>query len=164
MDEYLIGIDVGTTGVKAAVFSSDGNCLGRAYQTYPTIHSALHAAEQLPSDWWNALVVTVRSACGNRETAARVAALSLSTQGGTIVPTDASGNPLCPAFVWNDGRCGMQRLQYEKTFGSERMYLTSGWHAVDGLPAFQIKRLSDETPELFHKAALFLSVADYLIV
>ena len=164
MDEYLIGIDVGTTGVKAAVFSSDGNCLGRAYQTYPTIHSALHAAEQLPSDWWNALVVTVRSACGNRETAGRVAALSLSAQGGTLVPTDASGNPLCPAFVWNDGRCGMQRLQYEKTFGSERMYLTSGWHAVDGLPAFQIKRLSDETPELFHKAALFLSVADYLLM
>ena len=80
MDEYLIGIDVGTTGVKAAVFSSDGNCLGCAYQTYLTIYSALHAAEQLPSDWWNALVVTVRSACGNRETAGRIAALSLSTR------------------------------------------------------------------------------------
>ncbi|MGI5172276.1 FGGY-family carbohydrate kinase [Treponema sp. OMZ 840] len=162
MGDYLLGIDIGTTGVKAMVFSPDGNCLGRSYAEYPTMRPSLHACEQSPNDWWNALVKTVRSACDVQGTASGIAALSLSTQGGTLVALDGFMEPIAPALVWSDTRCAAQRMQYERSFGKERMYRMSGWQAGNGLPAFQIKRLKDERPELFCKAAKFFSVADYV--
>ncbi|MEA4965248.1 MAG: FGGY family carbohydrate kinase [Oscillospiraceae bacterium] len=161
--QYLLGIDVGTTGTKALLFDADGALLGRAYRAYALSTPQVGYSEQNAEDWWNAVTETVREVCGSRELGSHVAAISLSLQGGTLVPVDADGRPLRPAIVWNDARCKEEREEFLREFGSASgMYEKTGWHLADNLPALEIRWLRKHEPEIFEKTALFLSVPDYI--
>lgn len=163
MKQYLLGIDVGTTGTKTLLFSADGDLIGHAYRGYPLSTPNVGWSEQQPQDWWQAVVDTVKEVCADKEIGQNVAAISLSLQGGTIVPTDKSGNPLCPAIVWNDGRCTEEKEAFLREFGSaDRMYQATGWDLTNGLPALAIRWLKENKPEVFGQAAYFLSVPDYI--
>ena len=160
---YLIGVDVGTTGTKALLFSEDGALLGQAYQDYPILTPQVGHSEQNAGDWWNAVVTVIRSVCDGKDIGERVAAISLSTQGGTVVPVGQDGEPLRPALVWNDARCEAQKEAFLKEVGPERvMYEKTGWKLGCGLPALEIRWLRENEPALFEKTALFLTVPDYI--
>ena len=92
--QYLLGIDVGTTGTKTLLFDSCGKLLGRSYRAYPTHTPAVGRCEQQAEHWWAAVCETVRELCIDPEIAQRVSAISLSTQGGTVVPVDDSAAAL----------------------------------------------------------------------
>lgn len=160
---YLIGIDVGTTGTKALLFSQDGQVLGHAYRGYPLHTPQVGYSEQEAEDWWQAVCETVREICTEEQISANVAAISLSSQGGTVVPVDTEGAPLGRAIVWNDRRCGDQRAAFETQMGGDAaMYRTTGWHLGAGLPLLTVRWLRENRPELFEKAARFLTVPDYI--
>ena len=58
----LLGIDLGTTGVKAALFAAeDGRVLSSAFIDYPLMHPQIGWAEQDPADWWEATVTAIRT-------------------------------------------------------------------------------------------------------
>ena len=161
MKTYLLGIDVGTTGTKTILFSDSGEPLRHAYRPYPTEHPNIGESEQNPHHWWQAIIDTVREVtpdCGSQ-----VAAISLSTQGGTLVPVDGEGEPVRPAFVWNDYRFTHQREQYLQEVGpAETLYQTCGWKLGRGLPLLAIRYMRDREPELFAKCEKFLSVPSYV--
>ena len=160
---YLIGVDLGTTGTKTMLFTSDGNCIGHAYRAYASQTPHVGWSEQDPRDWWTAVVETVREACPDPSVALRVVGISLSVQGGTTVPVDTMYEPVRPAIVWNDTRCTAQREQFLQEVGSDdTMYRKTGWHLGTGLNALQIRWIKDNEPENFQKTAMFLSAPDYI--
>lgn len=160
---YLIGIDVGTTGTKAMLFSQDGRVLGHAYRSYPLYTPRVGYSEQEAEDWWQAVCQTVREICTEEAVCKNVAAISLSSQGGTVVPVDADGAPLRRAIVWNDHRCADQKAAFEAQMGGdETMYRTTGWHLGNGLPVLTARWLRENEPEIFSKTASFLTVPDYI--
>lgn len=158
----MLGIDVGTTGTKTLLMDTAGALLGSAYQGYESTHGRPDTCEQNPADWWDAVAATVREAVGSPERARRVAAVSLSTQGGTLVPADRNGEPVCPAIVWNDTRCGEEMRAFGARFGEDYLYRVSGWSLQPGLNAMQIAWLRKNDRALFERAELFLSVPDYI--
>ncbi|MCQ2415649.1 MAG: hypothetical protein MJ063_06370 [Lachnospiraceae bacterium] len=161
--KYLIGLDVGTTGTKAMLFSETGENLGHAYSSYALSTPKIGRCEQDPLDWWNAIIHTIRSLCPDPEISENVAAISLSTQGGTLVAVDEKFNPVRPAIVWSDKRCPEQKRQFEEEFGSlDSVYQKTGWRLGNGLNLSQIRWLKENEPENFKKAAFFLSVPDYV--
>lgn len=163
MAQYLLGIDVGTTGTKTLLFSAEGTLLGHAYRAYPTATPAVGFCEQDPEDWWKAVVETVREVTADPMVGSQVAAISLSLQGGTVVPVDGQFRPLRPAMVWNDTRCTRQKQAFLERFGSgEVLYEKTGWSLIDGLPLLQARWLREEEPELFAKTHMFLTVPDYI--
>ena len=165
MSELLLGIDVGTTGTKSLLFSGDGRLLASAYQGYDLITPQVGWSEQRPEDWWNAVVKTVREAVAAAgENAGRnVAGISLSLQGGTFAPFDKDMNPLHNAFVWNDHRCEEEREEFIRAFGdASLMYRKTGWGLSRGLLCLGIRWIRKNEPEIFEKAAMFLSVPDYI--
>lgn len=162
MARHLIGIDVGTTGTKSMLIREDGQQIAHAYASYPLSTPAPARFEQDAEAWWQALVKTVRELITSTGLANQVVALSISTQGGTLVSVDKEGLPLHPAIVWNDSRCTSQRMDFEAQISSEYMYRTTGWQLINGLNALQITWLREEQPEVFHRAACFLSVPDFL--
>ena len=163
MEQYILGIDVGTTGTKTLLFSAGGQLLGHAYRPYATSTPQVLFSEQDPEDWWRAVCETVREVCSDPAVAANVAAISLSLQGGTVVPVDENMQALRPAIVWNDGRCDEQRKAYLEEVGDETsMYEMSGWRLGNHLPALEIRWMRDNEPELFAKTAMFLTVPDYI--
>ncbi len=129
MKKYLLGIDVGTTGTKTLLFTDDGKPICHAYRPYPLSTPGVFMSEQEPLDWWRAIVETVKEVtekegCGNA-----VAAISLSTQGGTLVPVDRCGEPTRPAIVWNDNRYGNEgrELYFNEIGDADSLYYKTGW-------------------------------------
>ncbi len=163
MKKYLLGIDVGTTGTKTLLFSEDGNLIAHAYRGYPLSTPKVGFSEQNSEDWWNAIVETVRETCNKKEISDNIAAISLSTQGGTIVPVDENNNALRPAIVWNDTRGTKEKEAFLKEVGDDDvMYGLTGWHLCNKLPAIIIRWLKENEPETFSKTNMFLSVPDYV--
>ena len=163
MERYLLGIDVGTTGTKTLLISTEGKVAGHAYRPYEIITPAVGRSEQRAQDWWNTVVATVREAISALEDPAAVKAISLSLQGGTVVPVDKEGIPLRNAIVWTDGRCAQQFREFVEEGGSDTYtYETCGWHMSAGLPALQTRWIRDHEPEIFERTAMFLTVPDYV--
>ena len=162
MKQTLLGIDVGTTTTKAALIAEDGEVLGTALEAYPLITPGVGMCEQDAEDWWRALVATVRRVCDTKEKAASVRGLSLSTQGGTVVPVDKNYRPLSSAIVWSDVRCEEDRAELARQMGPDYLYRVSGWGLGRGLPALELRRMRLERPELFKSAACFLTVPDFI--
>lgn len=159
---YLLGIDIGTTGTKTLLFREDGKLMEGAYCPYVTETPAVGRSEQNPQDWWNAVVQTVRQVCRDAEIAKDIMAISLSTQGGTMVPVDSDFAPVRPAIVWNDTRCDCESQCFSEQFGDGTIYRKTGWALAPGQNLMQIRWMKDHEAELFEKTAYFLSVPDYI--
>lgn len=97
---HLIGIDIGTTSVKAVMIDLSGHRVAEFSARYPTQRPAAGMVEQDPDDWLR----LVRAALEQFATHGSAAALCLTSQVNTHVFTDAALNVLHPAIVWQDGR------------------------------------------------------------
>lgn len=163
MGRYLLGIDVGTTGTKTILFTQHGQILGQSYQGYPTATPQVGFCEQDPRDWWNAVCCTVKDVCKNIPDPENVAAISLSTQGGTMVCVDESFEPLAPAIVWNDTRCTQELQEFIQEQGEEdSVYQKCGWKLDAGAPCLHPRWLRKHKPEAIRQAAMYVSVPDYI--
>ena len=163
MKQYLLGIDIGTTGTKTLLISTKGEIAAHASYTYGIMTPGMGLGEQKAQDWWHAVTSTVRECVSVLEDPADVRAISLSLQGGTVVPTDSSGEPLRNAIVWTDSRAGEQMRSFLREGGSDQYtYETCGWHMGSGLPALQVRWIKDHEPEIFARTAKFLTVPDYV--
>lgn len=163
MKKYLLGIDVGTTGTKTILFSEDGEIIAHAYRGYPLSNLRVGESEQNPLDWWNAIIDTVREVIGERGISDDVAAISLSTQGGTLVMVDKNGEPVRPAVVWNDIRFTEEREKYLSEVGeAQTLYYKSGFRLGRGLPLLAIRYMRDKEVESFSRCDKFLSVPSYV--
>jgi xylulokinase len=100
MEQTLIGIDVGTTSVKAGLFDIHGNLLKHYGDRYGTTRPQQGHVEQNPSDW----TLRVNDALAALAHPS-VAAIGLCSQVNTHVFVDENGHALIPAITWQDGRC-----------------------------------------------------------
>lgn len=163
MIKYLLGIDIGTTGTKTYLFSEEGKEIAHAYRGYETFTPDTKTCEQNAREIWEAVVETVQKSCESIENKEDIAAISMSTQGGTLIPTDKYFNPVHNAIVWSDKSCDEARKQYVAGGGDiSEVYKKTGWMFGCGLPLLQARRLYDEKKEIFDKTAWFLSVHDFI--
>ena len=160
--DCFIGVDIGTTGTKSMLISQNGEILGHAYQGYPITNPTPNRSEQRAEDWWDALVDTVRQLQSGKDKTCHVRSLSLSLQGGTLVPVDRHLRPLQSAIVWSDMRCTVQSRAFTEQYGESYLYNKTGWPTWDGLCAMQIAWLREHEPETFASTDRFLSVPDYI--
>lgn len=107
--DLLLGIDLGTTGVKAMLVSPAGVRVAQATREISTDWPQPGWAEQDPAEWWAAtcavIVRVLAGAPGGADDAARrVRAICISSQAPTLVIVDAAGVPVAPAQLWLDRR------------------------------------------------------------
>ena len=120
-------------------------------------------SEQNAEDWWDAVVETVREVCKEIPDPEKVAAISLSLQGGTVVPVDEAMKPLRPAIVWNDGRAGAQFEAFRKEVSEGKYaYEHCGWNMGSSLPVLETRWIRDNEPEVFARTRMILTVPDYI--
>ena len=163
MKKYLLGTDVGTTGTKTILFSEDGTPVAHAYRGYTLSTPKVGYSEHDAEDYLSAVAETVREVCASLPEDGRVVAMSLSTQGGTLIPTDKDGKPLRRAIVWNDHRCEKERDAYLREMGDAlSLYQKTGWKLGRGLPLLTARHLKENEPDLFAKTARFLTVPDFI--
>ena len=95
MKKYLLGVDLGTTNVKAMLFSEDGNCAAKGEAgNYRTISEHFNRAEQDPNVWWQDTVFSIGKVTSQISwTDSEIAAICVSSQGMAMLPLDEQGNP-----------------------------------------------------------------------
>ena len=160
----LLGIDVGTTGLKAVLFdSASGRELGGGYVEYALETPGPDRAEIDPETWFSALKTAARAAldrAGTRE----CAALAISSQGESFVLLDRADKVLRPAIVWMDSRSGAECAEIEARFGRERLYHTTGDPAVDPVwLGTKLLHLRKNEPEIWRRIARIMLAEDYLV-
>ena len=158
----LLGIDVGTTGTKSILLDGEGRIVCSSYKKYSRSCTENGHVEQDAEDWWKALSYTVRECTKVLDSKDEVKAISLSTQGGSMVPVDADGDPLANAVTWMDTRGAEQHEALLKLNGEDFYYLRSGWRLSNSFNLIQIVWLRDNVPKVFEKAAKFLSTIDFI--
>ena len=159
---YLLGLDVGTTAVKAVLFDLDGSPAAAASQPISLITPQEGWVEQDPQALWAAVIAVLRQVAGNLEPHDRVLALSQSSQGGTTIPVDDSCMPTFNAISWMDQRANEERQHIEANIGAQTVYETTGWPLITALPLLHISWLRDKRPQVFKRSRRFLFVNDFI--
>ena len=164
---YLIGLDVGTTGCKAVVFTETGRQAGSAYREYGIDTDSLGKAEQNAELVWSlckeVLAGATASAAKGHAGPLPVVALGLSVQGDAIIPLDASGAPLYPAILGMDYRSASQAQECEALFGGKDLFLRTGMrpHAMNSL--CKVLWFRAEHPELWVKTEHIVTYGDFIV-
>lgn len=165
---YLIGLDIGTTGVKGLVIDGAGRVVKRAFEGYPLENPRPGWAEQNPADWWRATVSVLRellsqNGAGREIRAEDIAGIGLSGQMHSSVFLDASGEVVRPAILWCDVRTSDEcRWITAAVGGRERLIELTCNPALEGFTAPKIIWLRDHEPENFKRVAKVLLPKDYI--
>jgi xylulokinase len=159
----LIGLDIGTTGCKAAIFDTTGHLISSARREYAVDIPRPSWAEQDAERVWSLARDALREACGKSGAANDIRALSLSVQGEAVIPVDRSGCALRPAILGMDTRTGAQNQWLEERFGNAQLFQMTGMpvHTVNTLP--KLLWLKQHEPEIWKNAWRFLLYEDFLI-
>lgn len=161
----LLGLDVGTTSVKAGLFDAAGRQVAAAGREYRLAHPAPDHVEIDPETWWTAAVAAVRATLATPGVdRARIAALAVSSQGETEAAVDAAGRALGPALVWLDNRATVEARELEDRFGNALVYERTGVPEVN--PTWTAAKLlwwRRHEPGLFRDAARFVLVEDFML-
>lgn len=160
---YLIGIDVGTSGTKTALFDETARCIASKTVEYPLYQPQNGWAEQDPADWWNAVAEGIRAVLekgGVR--GSEVAGIGLSGQMHGLVMLDADGHPLRHAILWCDQRTGRECAELEAEMGRSRLIDITANPAMTGFTAAKILWVKRHEPELFAHCAHILLPKDYI--
>ena len=157
--EALVGIDVGTSGVKGLALDGDGRVLAEAESGYRLSTPHPGWAEQEPDDWWQA---TESVLAVLRERAGPAAGIGLSGQMHGLVALDSSDRPLRPAILWNDQRTGRECAELEATIGRERLIELTGNRALPGFTAPKLLWLRRHEPDAYRRIATVMLPKDYV--
>lgn len=153
----LLGIDVGTSGCKAAVFSTDGRMLSLAYVEYDVSHPQSGWAELDARSIWPAIQNTIRKAATSAETRRDpIAALSISSLGEAVVPVNASREILAPSILNFDVRGDEYLPGLGDSMPAERLYRINGNTLGSPYSLAKLIWLKQEQPALYARTDRFL--------
>src|SRR5256714_11086732 len=163
----LLGIDLGTTGVKAALFSAeDGQVLSSAFVDYPLMHPRPGWAEQAPATGWQATITAIRTclvgAVRHNVQPADVRGVGLSGQMHGVVLLDAEQRVLRPCIIWADQRSEAQCRWMTERVGASRLIEYVSNPALTGFTAPKLLWIRDNEPEIFAQASTLLLPKDYI--
>ena len=161
---YLLGIDVGTSALKAALFTPDGRAAAQASRGYATRHPQPGWAEQDPADWWAAACAATREAldaAGARP--GEVACVGVDGQSWAAVAVDAQGEALLPTPIWTDTRAREECAQLERLAGAQALFACGGNPLGPGYTLPKIRWYQRHAPQAMARAAAVLQSNGYIV-
>jgi xylulokinase len=152
----LVGLDVGTTGVKAIAVSPSGEVLAASEEGYPLSTPRPGWSEQDPDHWLRASE-TALAALGTTDPA-----IGLSGQMHGLVCLDEADRVLRPAILWNDQRTGAECAEIEERVGLERLIELTGNRALPGFTAPKLLWLRRHEPGTYDRIRRIVLPKDYV--
>jgi xylulokinase len=140
-----LGIDIGTSGVKAVVIDTDGGIIGQGTSPLRVSRPQSLWSEQDPHDWWRATEAAVRAIDPAIRREVRAIGLAGQMHGATLL--DAQDRPLRPAILWNDGRAFAECATLEAAVPS--LHAIAGNLAMPGFTAPKLLWVQRHEPEIF---------------
>lgn len=160
---YLLGIDIGTTGTRSLVINEDGSIIGSAVKEYPLYTPKPGWAEQEPEDWYDATIQTIKEVLEKNEIkGSDIKAIGLSGQMHGSVFLDKNNEVIRPAILWCDQRTEPQCQEIYNIFGYENFIKLSYNKALPGFTSPKILWLRENESENYKKVYKILLPKDYV--
>ena len=163
-DNYLLGMDCGTTNIKAIILGDDGVKVAEASSPSRFISPGPNMQEQDANDWWRQTVEIFQSLSqqAGRDVVKKLRGISISSHTVSMLPVDEFGTPLRNAMTYQDSRAGAEMDEIVGKIGFDRFV-----NIVGGLPAgsflpWKILWFMNHEPELFRKTAHFVQASSYI--
>ncbi len=157
----LLGIDIGTTGCKAAVFDSAGTVIASDYCEYDIIRGLPGQAELDSGDVWNKICRVIAS-CSKQSGADRIEALSAASMGEAMVPVDSQGRICGNSLLGTDTRGTKYLDRLTALIPADEIYRITGQPAGTGYALPDLCRIKAEEQELYQRTFKFLPWADFV--
>lgn len=163
MGDLTIGVDIGTTNVKACILDTQTHTVvAGASAEHPLFHPRPGWAEQEPDNYWDAVVHCIRACLSQGSGLAdRVIGVAISGLVGVTLPVDAAGRPLHRALIWMDGRSDPQCDEIRERVGEERINHVNGNRIAPWFIEPKALWLKGNEPSVFKETHKFLSPAGY---
>ena len=121
---YLLGIDIGTSGTKTVLFDEAGHGVASYTGEYPMAQPKNGWAEQDPADWWKAVVDGIRAVLAKSGIdAGEIRGIGLSGQMHSLVLLDENGEVLRPSILWCDQRTAVECEEIHALMGGKERYI-----------------------------------------
>ena len=162
----LIGVDIGTTNVKALAYDpSTDQIIGSASLPITTYYPKPNQCEQSPAEIWDAFVAVMNDV--SRQMADKnmpIQVIAFSTAMHSIIAVDQQHNPLTNAVIWSDNRAEAEAtiLRTDQAALGQAIYQHTGIPIHPMIPLCKLAYWRHHEPELFHQAAKFISVKEYI--
>lgn len=161
--DHLLGIDIGTSSLKAVLYDRDLRPVSQSKREYPTAYPGPGKAEQNPMDWMSALAASVEELLGAVGVpATSIAAVGIAGMSSLALPVSSEGVPLRSAMIWLDRRAVKENTRVEREFGDRKI-------AIDGNRgdpsnfAPKVMWIRDNEPEIHAAAHVFLHTNGFVV-
>ena len=158
---YLIGVDLGTSGTKTVLFDEAGNVIASKTIEYPMYQPQNGWAEQNPLDWYNAAVETIKYV-SSKVDPSDIKGLGISGQMHGLVMLDERCDVIRPSIIWCDQRTGEECEDMTRLIGKERLIEITANPALTGFTASKIMWVKKHEPENYAKCRHILLPKDYV--
>ena len=164
MSTWLLGVDIGTSSCKTALFDENGQVAAQGGSEYPVSYPEKGWAEQDPEDWWNGVCQAVRDMTGRSGiNPADIAGIGVDGQSWSAIALDGAGNVLCPTPIWTDTRSAEICLETAARLTEERLFGVSGNPAQPGYTWPKILWYRKYRPEVYEKTEKILQSNSYIV-
>jgi len=159
--KYLLAHDLGTSGNKATVFSTDGKLIYSCTESYGCHYFNGCWAEQDPADWWQAVVNSTKRIL-EKVDAADIAGISFSGQMMGCLCLDSDGNPLRPSIIWADMRATKESDALAEKISADRFYKLTGHRNTSSYGIQKLMWIKNNEPEIYEKTYKAVNAKDYI--
>ncbi len=158
----LLGLDVGTTSIKAIVFDLTGQTMAQAAVRTPTYYPRPGQAYYKPEELWQCTLQVIRAVTAQVDQPARIAGLAVASFAETSVALDAHGQAIGDAIAWFDNRTVPQAAWLAETIGADALFAITGVALQPIFGLCKLLWLRQHSPEEFARTRRWLNTADYI--
>lgn len=160
--QLTLGVDIGTTNVKACVLDTETTAIvAAAAAEHPLHHPRPGWAEQHPDEYWDAVKACIRSCVSQLSRPEDIVAVSISGLVGVTLAVDTSGLPLRPAMIWMDSRSDAECEEIRERVGEERINAVNGNRVASWFIEPKLLWIRNHEPDTFRRIHKILSPTGY---
>ncbi|MEM2519330.1 MAG: FGGY family carbohydrate kinase [Nitrososphaerota archaeon] len=158
----LVGIDLGTSSIKALGFNTNGDKIFEYHNNISliTFSNRLNWFEQNPKEILNNVVKLIKNICSRYRSEEII--IGFSSTSPSLVPLDEKGEPLYNVIAWMDRRACEETSELDEKIGKDNIYFKTGLHLDPLFTAVKILWLKKNRPDIFSKTRYFVQVKDYV--
>jgi xylulokinase len=158
----LLGIDAGTSRIRALLFTPEGQPVAVGSEPTPTTRTRPGWAEHDPEAIWTACCRAIRTALAAIERPERIVGMAIGSVGEALVALDDRGRPLSSVIAWYDERPRPQLERLLRTIGKDRLHRLTGLSPDPTFSLLKLLWLKDEAPDLLPRTRQWLNLTHYL--
>ncbi|WP_394916929.1 xylulokinase [uncultured Robinsoniella sp.] len=152
MGQLLLGIDIGTSACKIAVFEKNGTVIAAGTGDYPVYYPQPGWAEQNPDEWWTAVCETIKTLLEkNHIDAQEIAGVGIDGQSWSAIPIDQEGNALANTPIWMDTRAQDICDRINREIGEENIFALTGNSLQPSYTTAKILWYKENLPQMYEK-------------